>query len=161
MGDAFEADAVGDLAHRAGVAAEELLGALEAEGADAVGPIVDGNLVIAAQVDVQEAGRFHLAGTLYTLQGEPVGTARAAAQLQPGRQWINLSFYGLMFHDRNVAGPFHLGALAFSATSRMPNALNDLVENAYVTKPFKLAVMTARPFGDVKLLDAAARLEAE
>jgi hypothetical protein len=122
--------------------------------------IVNGNLVIAAQVDVQEAGRFHLAGTLYTLKGEPVGTAQAAANLQPGRQWINLSFYGLMFHDRNAAGPYRLGSLAFSTTSRMPNALNDLVENAYVTKPFKLAVMTARPFGDVKLLDAAQRLEA-
>jgi hypothetical protein len=123
--------------------------------------IVDGNLVIAAQVDVQEAGRFHLAGTLYTLQGEPIGTAQAAANLQPGRQWINLSFYGLMFHDRNAAGPFRLGSLAFSTTGRMPNALNDLVENAYVTKPFRLGVMTARPFGDVKLLDAAQRLEAE
>lgn len=123
--------------------------------------IVDGNLVIAAQVDVKEAGRFHLAGTLYTLKGEPVGTAQAAASLQPGRQWINLSFYGLMFHDRNVAGPFRLGSLAFSTTGRMPNALNDLVENAYVTKPFRLAVMTARPYGDVKLLDAAQRLEAQ
>jgi hypothetical protein len=122
--------------------------------------IVDGNLMISAQVDVQKAGRFHLAGTLYTLKGEPIGTAQAAAELEPGRQWIALSFYGLMFHDRNASGPYRLGSLAFSTTGHMPNALNDLVENAYVTQPYRLGVMTAKPFGDVKLLDAAARLEA-
>jgi hypothetical protein len=123
--------------------------------------VVDGNLVISALVSVQEAGRFHLAGTLYTLQGEPIGTAQAAANLEPGRHWIPLSFYGLMFHDRKAAGPYRLGALAFSTTSRMPNALNDLVENAYTTHSYRLAAMTARPFGEVKLLDAAQRLEAE
>jgi uncharacterized protein DUF4784 len=122
--------------------------------------VMDGNLVISAQVEVREAGRFHLAGTLYSLQGEPIGTAQAAARLEPGRHWIALSFYGLMFHDRNAAGPFRLGSLAFSTTSRMPNALNDLVENAYVTRPYRLSVMTARPYGDAKLLDSAARLEA-
>jgi hypothetical protein len=123
--------------------------------------VVNGNLVIQAQVDVRAAGRFHLAGTLYTLKGEPVGTAQAAASLEPGRHWIDLSFYGLMFRDRNVAGPYRLGSLAFSTTTRMPNALNDLVENAYVTRPYNLAVMTARPFGDVKLIDTAERLEKE
>jgi hypothetical protein len=122
--------------------------------------VAGGNLIVGAEVVVREAGRFHLAGTLYTLQGEPIGTAQAAAQLEPGRHWIALSFYGLMFHDRNVAGPFRLGSLAFSTTSRMPNALNDLVENAFVTRPYRLAVMTARPYGDARLLDSAARLEA-
>jgi hypothetical protein len=64
-----------------------------------------------------------------------------------------------MFHDRNAAGPFRLGSLALATTSRMPNALNDLVENAYTTKPYRLEAMTARPFNDPRLLDAAARLE--
>jgi hypothetical protein len=123
--------------------------------------VVDGNLVIAAQVDVKESGRFHLAGTLATLQGEPVGTAQAAAHLEPGRHWINLSFYGLMFHDRQVTGPFRLASLALATTSGMPNALNDLVENAYITKPQRLEQMTATPYNDPKLLDAARRLEAQ
>jgi hypothetical protein len=122
--------------------------------------LVNGNLVISAEVEVREAGRFHLAGTLYTLKGEPVGTAQAAAQLAPGRRWIALSFYGLMFHDRKAAGPYRLGSLALATTSRMPNALNDLVENAYTTRAYPLQLMTAQPFGDPKLLDAAARLEA-
>ena len=39
------------------------------------------------------------------------------------------------------------------------NALNDLVENAHVTGAFKLDQMTTRPFGNPRLLEAAARLE--
>jgi hypothetical protein len=120
----------------------------------------DGSLVVSAEVDVARAGRFHLAGTLYSQKGEPVGTAQAAAELEPGRQWIDLTFYGLMFHDRQVAGPFRLGTVALTTTGAMPNALNDLVENAYVTRAWRLDQMTAKSFANLTLLDAAARLEA-
>lgn len=121
----------------------------------------DGSLVISAEVDVARAGRLHLAGTLYSMQGEPVGMAQAAAELQPGKQWIELSFYGLMFHDRKVAGPYRLGTVALATTGGMPMALNDLVENAHVTRAWRIDQMTARPFGDPKFLEAARRLEAE
>jgi hypothetical protein len=124
----------------------------------------DGSLVVSAEVDVARAGRFHLAGTLYSEkganQGEPVGTAQAAAELEPGRQWIDLTFYGLMFHDRQATGPFRLGTVALTTAGAMPNALNDLVENAYVTRAWRLDQMTAKPFANPNLLDAAARLEA-
>jgi hypothetical protein len=119
----------------------------------------DGSLVIAAEVDVTRPGRFHLAGTLYSMAGEPVGTAQAAAELEPGRRWIELSFYGLMFHDRQAAGPFRLGTVSLATTGGMPNALNDLVENAHVTRAWKLEQMTTRPFGNPRLLEAASRLE--
>lgn len=121
--------------------------------------IKDGNLVIAAELDVAEAGRFHLAGTLYSMAGEPVGWAQAAANLEPGRQWIELSYFGLIFHDRQVAGPFRLGTLALSTTSTMPNALNDLVENAHVTRAYRLDQMRREPFGNPGLIESAKRLE--
>lgn len=121
----------------------------------------NGNLVVSAEVDVKEAGRFHLSGTLYSRTGEPIGTAQAAAHLEPGRRWIKLSFYGLMFHDRKAAGPYRLGTVALATAGRMPNALNDLVENAYMTKGYRLGAMTAAPFAEPKLLESASRLEAE
>lgn len=123
--------------------------------------VVAGDLVVSAEVEVQEAGRFHLAGTLYSMAGDPLGTAQAAAHLEPGRHWIGLSFYGLMFHDRQAAGRFRLGSLALATTSRMPNALNDLVQDAWVTRPYTLGQMRSAAFGDVKLLDAADRVERE
>jgi hypothetical protein len=119
----------------------------------------EGSLVVSAEVDVTRAGRFHLAATLYSMAGEPVGTAQAASELEPGRRWIELSFYGLMFHDRNVAGPFRLGTVSLATTGGMPNALNDLVENAHVTRAWKIEEMTSRPFGNPRLLEAASRLE--
>src|SRR5215213_4373827 len=119
----------------------------------------DGSLVVSAEVDVTRSGRFHLAATLYSMAGEPVGTAQAATELEPGRRWIELSFYGLMFHDRQAAGPFRLGTVSLATTGGMPNALNDLVENAHVTRAWKLEQMTTQPFGNQRLLEAAARLE--
>jgi hypothetical protein len=119
----------------------------------------DGNLVIAAEVDVAESGRFHLAGTLYTLAGEPIGFAQAAANLEPGRHWIELSYYGLIFHDRQAAGPYRLGTLALSTTTRMPNALNDVVADAWVTRPYRVEQMRSASFERPQLLESARRLE--
>jgi len=121
----------------------------------------EGNLVLSAEVEVKAAGRFHLAGTLYDMKGEPVGTAQAAAVLEPGRQWIELSFYGLMFQDRQVAGPFRVGTLALATVNGMPNAFNRLVENAHVTRAYNLRQFSRDPFGEKSFLEAAERLEAE
>lgn len=123
--------------------------------------LVDGDLVISAEVEVAQAGRFHLAGTLYSASGEPVGWAQAAAKLEAGTHFIPLSYFGLMFTERKVTGPFHLGSLALSTTSGMPNALNDLVENAHTTRAYPAAAFRAEPYGDPALLDAARRLEAD
>ena len=62
---------------------------------------------------------------------------------------------------RAWSGPYRLGSVALATTGRMPNALNDLVVNAHVTKGYKLGVMTAAPFREPKLMESAARLEAE
>ena len=119
----------------------------------------DGNLVISAEVEVAETGRFHLGGTLYTPAGEPIGFAQAAANLEPGRHWLELSFYGLMFHERQAAGPYRLGTLALSTTTRMPNALNDLVEDAYTTRPYRMGQMRETSFERPQLLETAKRLD--
>lgn len=121
----------------------------------------NGNLVISAEVEVREAGRFHLSGTLYSLQGEAIGTAQAGVELEPGKHWIRLPFYGLMFHDRQVAGPYRLGTLALATAGRMPNALNDMVENAHVTRAYRVQQMIAVPFAEPKLMESASRLEIE
>jgi hypothetical protein len=121
----------------------------------------DGNLIVSAEVDVTRPGRFHLAATLTSAKGEPVATAQTAVALEPGRSWIDLSFYGLIFHDRQVAGPYRVASVALATTTSMPNALNDLVENAHVTRAWRIDQMTAAPFADAKLLDAAGRLEAD
>ena len=121
----------------------------------------DGDVVVAAEVEVVQGGRFHLAGTLYDADGQGLGVAQGAASLEPGRHWIELTYYGLMFRERQAEGPFRLGSLALATTTSMPNALNDLVENAYLTRRYRLESLRSAPFGEVKLLEAARRLDAE
>lgn len=121
----------------------------------------DGSLVVSVEVKVEKPGRFHLAGTLAEMKGAPVGTAQAAAVLEPGVHWLELEFYGLMFRERGAAGPFRLASLAFSTVTGMPNALNDLVEDGYRTRAYPAAAFTDRAFGEPGLVGAAARLRGE
>ncbi len=121
----------------------------------------DGNLVIAAEVEVTQAGRFHLAGTLAKVAGEPIGVAQNALAREPGRHWVELNFFGLMFHDRQAAGPYRLASLSLATTGGMPNALSRLVQNAHVTRPYRLRQLRSVPFGEPGLLAAAQGLELE
>lgn len=121
----------------------------------------DGDVVVEAQLEVLREGRFHLAGTLATADGRALGTAQNAVKLQPGRHWVELSFFGLMFHDRGAAGPYRLASLALSTTGGMPNAQSRLVDNAHVTRAYALAELRSTPFGRADVSDTAARLEAE
>ncbi len=122
--------------------------------------VVDGSLVVGAEVEVREAGRFHLEATLYAADGgEKLVWAQTATQLEPGRHWLDLSFYGLALRERGVDGPYLVRYLALSTATEMPNAKNTLVENAHRTGAWRAAAFTDRPFGDPDLLEAADRLE--
>jgi len=121
--------------------------------------VVDGNLVVLAQVEVERAGRFHLQGTLHTLADSPIGWAQTAVELGPGRHWIELPFYGLMFPARGAAGPYRLATVTLSTTGAMPNALGPVWVDAHTTRAYPLASFTTRPFGEPGLLRAADRLE--
>lgn len=119
-----------------------------------------GNLVVSVAVEVDRPGRFHLAGTLATMKGEPVAWAQTAQPLAAGSHKLELIYHGLIFHDRGVTGPLRVATLALENASAMPNALAPLVEDAAVIPALPLAELTRTPFGDPALLDAAKRLEA-
>jgi uncharacterized protein DUF4784 len=121
--------------------------------------VVDGNLEIRAELEVAAEGRFHLEATLYTQDGQPIAWAQHAARLAPGVQWIPLTFYGLILHEKAMDGPYVLRFVALSTTTSMPNAKNRLVENAYVTQRYTAAGFSDRPFNDPNLLETAERLE--
>ena len=123
----------------------------------------DGSLVISAEIVVKEKGRFHLAGVIAAIASgddEPIGEAQTAAELEPGRYWLHLSFYGLMFHERKAAGPYKLTSLALTTATRMPGAMNAVVYNALTTRAYGLGQMTSKSFGEPNLLEAARRLDA-
>jgi hypothetical protein len=118
----------------------------------------NGNLVIAAEVEALAPGRVHLSGTLADVTGAPFATAQTARVLAAGSQWVELSFYGLAFHDRGVTGPVQLASIALASADEMPNALGPVLTNAHTTQAYALPQFTARLFDDPALLDAARRL---
>jgi len=121
--------------------------------------ISGGNLELQAEVEVQEAGRFHIEGTLYAQAGAPLAWAQNAAVLTPGTHWIPLSFFGLILHERGEDGPYVLRFVALSTTTSMPSAKNRLVENAHVTGAYRARDFSDRPYDDPHLLDTAKRLD--
>ncbi len=121
---------------------------------------VNGSLEVGVEVEVAEAGRFHVEATLAGPDGtRSIAWAQAAAELEPGRQWMTVPFYGLILHERGVAGPYVLRWVALSTTTQMPNAKNRLAEANYRTAAYDVAAFTDQPFNAADLLDAAARLE--
>lgn len=122
--------------------------------------LVDGSLVVGVEVDVAEAGRFHVEATLYGPDGaDKIAWAQAAQWLEPGRHWLDLSYYGLILREHGVDGPYVLRYVALSTTTEMPNAMNRVVENPYTTASYRAAGFTDTPYDDPGLLEAAKRLE--
>lgn len=121
----------------------------------------DGNLLVQAEVEVLKSGRYHLAGTLASLAGLPLASAQSAQVLQPGKQWMTLPYYGLIFHDRGASGALRLASVTLTSVGQMPNALGAVLENAHLTAPLNLAALTRLPFNAPEMLDAALRLERE
>ncbi len=123
--------------------------------------LVDGSLRLEAEVRVRRAGRFHLEGTLYGPQEEPLVWAQTATRLEPGLHWMALDFYGLALRERGVDGPYRLRWLALSTTTGMPNQKNRVLEDAYQTRAYRVEQFTDQPYGNPDLLEAAQRLEAQ
>jgi hypothetical protein len=122
--------------------------------------VTDGSLVVGVEIDVSQAGRFHVEATLYGSDGlVKIAWAQAAQWLDPGTHWLDLSYYGLILRERGIDGPYVLRYVALSTASEMPNAKNRVVENAYTTGSYQSAAFSDRPFNDPQLLDAAKRIE--
>jgi hypothetical protein len=69
----------------------------------------DGSLVVALEVDVDQRGFYRFDANLYGGDGRPVGWAAWKGDLDPGRESVDLSFYGKVLRDAGVPGPYTLG----------------------------------------------------
>ena len=115
--------------------------------------------MIEAQVEVDDASRFHLEGTLATLDGTLLAWSQSAATLGPGLGWIPLTFYGLALHEMGRDGPYRLRFAALTTTGEMPNQKSALVRDGHVTAFYRAGDFRTDAFEDPDLIDAAERLE--
>jgi len=121
--------------------------------------MVDKSLVVHAMVEVWKESRFHLEATIYG--GDPpqaIGWAQNAATLPRGKHEIDLVFYGLMFYEAGIDGPYLLRYVSLRTTEEMPNDLSDMLVDAYRTQAYKASDFTDQPFSS---LDAGAPVRPE
>jgi hypothetical protein len=123
--------------------------------------LVDGHLVVSAEVEVSEPSTFHLEATLGAADGTPIAWAQTAAGLDAGTAWMSVTYWGLILREIGADGPYLLRSVALSTTGEMPNQKNDVAENAFTTRPYRVAQFSEQPFDDPDLLEAARRLDAD
>ena len=121
--------------------------------------IEDGSLRIDAEVEVFDASRFHLEGTLAVPAGRAIAWGQFARHLEPGIHWLPLTFHGLAVSRSGADGPYELRSLALQATGEMPGQKNDLWTNAHRTAAYAADEFTTEGFGDAHLIELAERLE--
>lgn len=121
--------------------------------------IVDGDLVIQAEVEIEAAARFQLAGTIDSEKGRALASARMAEKLEVGTHWLDLRFYGLALSERGASGPLTLGSVTLTTANGIPNALGPLMENTHRTQSYRANSFHTREFGRADLMEAARRLE--
>ena len=123
----------------------------------------DGSMIISAEVDVKTPGRYHLSGTLATpvagIAERPMAWAQNAAVMQTGKQWLELNYYGLIFHELAATGPFTLASVTLTSALGMPNAMSAVQRDVFQTRAHALTEFATSPFADAGLLQAAERLE--
>ncbi|MFL0799943.1 MAG: hypothetical protein K6L80_05810 [Agarilytica sp.] len=119
----------------------------------------NGDLQIAVEVNVDQEGEFHIAGSLYNRKGDAIGWAQNRTNLTKGKHWLPLDFYGLMFNDHKVSGPLTLKNLSLSNVSSIPNATADLLENAYRTKPLRFSTFRKSEFKNQRMKTLASKME--
>ena len=123
--------------------------------------IVGGNLVIEAEVEVDEPGRFRLEGTLVTAaDAKMVGYGYGEATLPAGTGWIPITYWGLLFHDMKADGPYQVFSLVLSSLDGDVVQEGDVVPSPYTTKPYKVSDFAATPFNDPEYTAKAEHYEA-
>lgn len=105
-----------------------------------------GSVEVRVGIDVKKAGKYSIEGLLYDAKGEqPIALATFVGPLEAGMPDVPLTYYGLVFQDAKVAGPYTLKAVRGYMHDHTGDGHGpDLPEwtGSYVTKPYALADLT-------------------
>ncbi len=107
-----------------------------------------------------EAGKIRVEGTLVTTaDAKMLGYAYADADVDPGRHWIPLVYYGLIFHDMKAPGPYSLFSVMVSTLGSDVAQESEVVPNAHTTKAYKVDDFGSQPFNDPEYMAKAAHYD--
>lgn len=113
--------------------------------------IKEGNLVVTLNVDVREKGIYGFEANLMSGDGQtPVAWAKENRTLEAGKQAVECRFFGKIFHDKGVDGPYLVkdirGFLRFNDDKEMPIWWKH--EGTHLTKGYKPVDFSSKEWDD-------------
>ncbi|MFA0810480.1 hypothetical protein [Microbulbifer epialgicus] len=109
----------------------------------------EGDLLVEAEVEILERGRFYFRASLYNDEQTPIGVLQYAAELPVGRHWIPFEFYGLMIRDKEQDGPYLVKQLSISRVT-VPRT-ERLFQPGYYTERYNIEQFNDTPYRELDL----------
>lgn len=118
------------------------------------------HLLIEAEMEITKPGMYHIQGSLYTESGkDAIGWAQNRVKLEAGTHKVPIKFYGKMFCDAGVDGPYRLQYFAYANVTAMPGPRSENIKGAHTTGVYKAKDFTCTPYDDPDFLEKARQLE--
>lgn len=100
----------------------------------------EGNLLFEIEVETLEAARYYVRASLYATGNAPIGSAEFSDNLNAGKHWVPLTYFGLMIHDGNEPGPYFIQTVELAKAGipmlRMPPAQANFYTDSYTLEQF-------------------------
>ena len=119
------------------------------------------HLAVDAEFQVEKEGFYHVQGTVYSEDGKGIGWAQARVKLTPGKQIVQLKFYGNLFCSTDTDGPYTLRHFAYANVNAMPGPRSLNHKNLHTTQKYKARDFSCVSFEDAEMIAKAKILEQE
>lgn len=117
------------------------------------------HLEVAAEFNVEKWGNYHVQASVYAADGTAIGWAQNRLALAAGTHSIPLTFYGLMFCEKKIPGPYTLKNFAYSNVSEMPNVRSNMIQPGFATAAYPYTEFSCQGFGDPTFTKMAEDME--
>jgi hypothetical protein len=99
----------------------------------------DGNLVLEAELEVEEPGLFTLMAQIFGPHQEPLAWVKQTEKLGAGRGTLNLEVFGKVLHDAGVDGPYRVRQVLLTRDYENSSDYDPgvTIEEAHQTKPYR------------------------
>jgi hypothetical protein len=112
--------------------------------------VVDGSLVITADVNATQAGQYRLIGSLYAAGTDTaIAVASKQVQLDTGDGSIPLLYFGKILYDRGINGPYELRyEMLFEEIVGEESIPGVTVDHAYTTRRYSARDFSAASYAE-------------
>ncbi len=120
----------------------------------------DGSLELSLEVRAEQAGLYRFEANLLDKAGAPVGYAVQSFPLEPGRNRVELSFFGRLLVEHGVDGPYRVSDLRGfvpDATTGLPLWWSEPAP--YDTRPYRASQFSARAWESPEKARALAKFQ--